>query len=161
VSNEKASKQELKVLHTCIQKIEGDIERLALNTCVSSFMICINDLQSLKCNKREILEPLTVLLSPFAPHIAEEVWEQLGNAPSITTAPYPKFEAKYLVEDEHLYPIMINGKMRHKITLPANVRQDEAIAAALNEAAVQKWTDGKTLRKQIFVPKKIINLVVG
>lgn len=161
VSNEKATKDELKVLHTCIQKIEGDIEKLALNTCVSSFMICVNDLQGLKCNKREILEPLTVLLSPFAPHIAEEVWAQLGNEPSVTAATYPKFEAKYVVEDEHLYPIMINGKMRHKITLPAGIKQDEAIAAAMNEEAVQKWTEGKNLRKQIFVPKKIINLVVG
>ncbi|MBI1183994.1 leucine--tRNA ligase [bacterium] len=161
ISDAAATKEELKVLHSCIQKIEGDIERLALNTCVSSFMICINDLQSLNCNKREILEPLTVLLSPFAPHIAEEAWQLLGKAPSVTSAPYPVFNPAYLVEDAHVYPIMINGKKRHEITLPAGIGQDEAIAKALAEEAVQKWTEGKSLRKQIFVPKKIINLVVG
>ena len=161
VSDAEPSKDELKALHTCIQKVENDIEKLAFNTCVSHFMICVNELQSLKCNKRSVLEPLTVLLSPFAPHIAEELWEMLGKQSSVTTANYPVFDAGVLVESEFEYPVMINGKMRTKLKLPANINQDEVKERALADETVQKWTEGKQLRKMVFVPKRIINLVVG
>ncbi|MCB0739318.1 MAG: class I tRNA ligase family protein, partial [Bacteroidetes bacterium] len=161
VSNEKPSKDEFKALHTCIQKVENDIEKLSFNTCVSHFMICVNELQALKCNKREILEPLVVLISPFAPHLAEELWQLLGNEPSVTTANYPTFNPTYLVESELTYPVMINGKMRAKIILPAEAGEDQALETALSTAEVQKWTDGMQVRKVVFVPKKILNLVVG
>lgn len=161
ISEEPPEKQELKSLHNCIDKVNNDIEKLSFNTCVSHFMVCVNELQSARCNKREILEPLTVLLSPFAPHLAEEMWEMLGNKKSITSEPYPQHNAAFLVESEIEYPVMINGKMRAKVKLPADAQQAEAIETALKEPAIQKWTEGKQLRKQIFVPKKIINLVVG
>ena len=161
ISDEKASKEELKALHACIQKVENDIQKLSFNTCVSHFMVCVNELQSLKCNKREVLAPLTTLLSPFAPHIAEELWQMLGNSSSVTGELYPAFDPEVLVESEFEYPVMINGKMRLKLKLATETNQDEAKAIVLENEVVQKWMDGKQLRKMVFVPKRIINLVVG
>lgn len=161
ISEESPSKEEMKALHHCIQKVENDIEKLSFNTCVSHFMICVNELQSLKCNKRAILEPLTVLLSPFAPHLAEELWHLLGHKATVTQVAYPEWDASVLVENEFEYPVMVNGKMRAKVKLPADMQQAEAVECALQEEAVKKWTDGKSMKKVVFVPKRIINLVVG
>lgn len=154
------TKEALKALHACIQKVEQDIQKLSFNTCVSHFMICVNELQSLKCNNREVLATLTVLISPFAPHIAEELWHLLGNEGSVTAADYPKLDASLLVEDEFEYPVMVNGKMRAKVKLPTDIQKDDAVQRALAEEAVMKWTEGKEVTKVVFVPKRIINLVV-
>jgi leucyl-tRNA synthetase len=161
VSDEAANEKELKALHTCIKKVNEDIEAFSFNTSVSAFMICVNELTELKCNKRQILEPLTVLLSPFAPHIAEELWAALGHAPSVTIAPYPVHEAKYLVESTKDYPVSFNGKVRFNISLPADMGKEEIEKAALADERAAKHLEGKTVRKVIVVPGRIVNIVVG
>ena len=161
VSDEKASAEELKVLHKTIDKIESDIERFSFNTGVSAFMICANDLASLKCNKREILEPLTVLISPYAPHLAEELWSLLGHKESVTTAEYPIFNKEFVKENNFKYPVSFNGKMRFMIELPIDMGKDEVEKAVLAAEDSQKWLEGKTIRKVIVVPKRIVNIVVG
>ncbi|MDR0363727.1 MAG: leucine--tRNA ligase [Bacteroidales bacterium] len=160
VSEEIAVKEELKVLHKTIKKIEEDIERFSFNTAVSAFMICINELTDLKCNKREILEPLTILISSFAPHIAEELWSLLGHSASVTKAAFPKFNEAYLVENSFEYPVSINGKTRFKLSLPIDAPISDIEKAALATEEVKKWIEGKQVRKVIVVPKKIINIVV-
>ena len=154
--NEKAA---LKVLHQTIKKVTDDIERFSFNTSVSTFMICVNQLSDLRCSSREVLQPLTVLIAPFAPHIAEELWHQLGNEGSVCDAEWPKFDERYLVEDTFKYPVSFNGKMRFTIELPAECTQEQAVAAVMASADTQKWTDGKEPKKIIFVPKRIINIV--
>ncbi len=154
--NEKAA---LKVLHQTIKKVTDDIERFSFNTSVSTFMICVNQLSDLKCSSREVLQPLTVLIAPFAPHIAEELWHQLGNEGSVCDAEWPKFDEQYLVEDTFKYPVSFNGKMRFTIELPADCTQEQAVAAVMANADTQKWTGGKEPKKIIFVPKRIINIV--
>ena len=154
--NEKAA---LKVLHQTIKKVTDDIERFSFNTSVSTFMICVNQLSDLKCGSREVLQPLTVLIAPFAPHIAEELWHQLGNEGSVCDAEWPKFDERYLVEDTFKYPVSFNGKMRFTIELPADCTQEQAVAAVMASADTQKWTGGKEPKKIIFVPKRIINIV--
>jgi leucyl-tRNA synthetase len=161
VSDEKASAEELKVLHKTIDKIESDIERFSFNTGVSAFMICANDLASLKCNKREILEPLTVLISPYAPHLAEELWSLLGHKESVTTVEYPIFNKEFVKENNFKYPVSFNGKMRFMIELPIDMGKDEVEKAVLAAEDSQKWLEGKTIRKVIVVPKRIVNIVVG
>lgn len=160
VSDEKASKEEMKVLHGLIKKIEDNVERLSLNTSVSNFMIAVNELQSLKCNKREVLEPMTIALAPYAPHLAEELWHALGNDSTVCDATFPIFDASYLVEDTIEYPVMVNGKMRAKIQLGAELNPKEIEEQALAHPNVQKWTEGKPPKKVIVVPKKIVNVVV-
>lgn len=161
VSEEKATENELKVLHTCIKKVNEDIERFSFNTCVSAFMICVNELSDLKCNKRAVLEELVKLISPFAPHTAEQLWHKLGNTNSVVKdVKYPQFEEKYLVESTIQYPVSVNGKVRAKIDLPANISKEEAEKQALANENVAKWTEGKVLRKFIFIPGRIINIVV-
>ncbi|GAB4279046.1 MAG: leucine--tRNA ligase [Marinilabiliales bacterium] len=160
VNEENASKQELKILHKTIKKITWDIENFSFNTSISAFMICVNELTDLKCHKKEILEPLAILISPFAPHIAEEIWESLGHNTSITFAEFPVHDEKLLVEDTIKYPVSFNGKMRYTIELPADITKDEAEKIVLNNENSQKWLQGKTPKKVIFVPKKIINIVV-
>ncbi|MBQ6237504.1 MAG: leucine--tRNA ligase [Bacteroidales bacterium] len=159
VSNENATKAELKTLHQTIKKVTDDIERFSFNTSVSTFMICVNELATAKCNKREILEPLTILMAPFAPHISEELWHQLGHQTSVCDAEWPAYDEHFLVEDSFTYPVSFNGKMRFTIELPANCTQDDAIAAVMAHADTQKWTGGKEPKKIIFVPKRIINIV--
>ncbi|MBP5190668.1 MAG: leucine--tRNA ligase [Bacteroidales bacterium] len=159
VSDEAPTKAELKVLHQTIKKVTDDIERFSFNTSVSTFMICANDLANLKCNKRAVLEPLAVLIAPFAPHIAEELWHLLGKSQSVCSADWPQYDEKNLVEDTFKYPVSFNGKMRFTIDLPANCTQDEAIAALKDMPEYQKWTEGKEPKKIIFVPKRIINIV--
>ena len=160
VSNEKATKDEMKVLHGLIKKIEEDVDRLSLNTSVSNFMIAVNELQALKCNKKEVLEPMTIALAPYAPHLAEELWHALGNDSTVCDATFPAFDASYLVEDTIEYPVMVNGKMRAKVQLSADLNPKEIEEQALAHPNVQKWTEGKTPKKVIVVPKKIVNVVV-
>jgi len=161
VSEEKASNEELRTLHKTIKKIQSDIERFSFNTGVSAFMICANELTELKCHKREILEPLAIILSPYAPHIAEELWKALGNPPSISQVPFPKYDEKYLIEKTFEYPVSFNGKMRFKLSLPFDMPKDEIEKAAIAAEEAQKWLAGKTVRKIIVVPNRIINVVVG
>ena len=160
VSDEKATKDELKIVHTAIKKVTDDLERFSFNTSVSNFMICVNELQTKKCNKREVLTDLVKIVAPYAPHIAEELWTLLGNEESITKAGFPVCNEAYLKEDAFLYPVMINGKMRAKIELPADASKEEIEKAALAHENVVKWTEGKTPKRVIVVPKKIVNLVI-
>ena len=162
ISDEKATKDELKALHKTIKKVTEDIENFSFNTSVSAFMICVNELTSLKTNKREILEPLLVLLSPFAPHITEELWQNaLGKTESIINAEFPKFVAEYLVEDAIKYPVQFNGKTRFMLELPATMSNQDIEKTVLKNDNTQKYIDGKTVRKVIVVPKRIINIVVS
>ncbi|QXV65336.1 leucine--tRNA ligase [Mucilaginibacter sp. 21P] len=161
ISNEAPTKAELKALHKIIKKVEDDIERFSFNTSVSSFMIAVNELTDLKCNKRAILENLVIVLAPYAPHIAEELWSLLGNsAGSISTAAYPKFQPEYLVEDDFAYPISFNGKVRTNISLPLTMEPADVEAAVLAHADVQKHLDGKAPKKVIVVKGRIVNVVV-
>jgi leucyl-tRNA synthetase len=160
VTDQKATPEELKVLHRTIKKIEEDTERFSFNTCVSAFMVCVNELTDLKCHKKEVLEQLLILLTPYAPHISEELWHQLGHTTSVLDASFPKFEEKYLIESTKEYPISINGKMRTTMVLDANIQQAQAQEVVLQNPVVQKWIEGKPLKKFIFVPNKMINVVI-
>jgi len=150
----------LKSLHKTIKKVAEDIERFAFNTPVSTFMICVNELTALKCNKKAILQDLLIILSPYAPHIAEELWAKLGNEESITYAVFPKHNEEYLVESNHKYPISFNGKTRFTLELPINMGKDDIEAAVMANEQTAKYLDGKTPKKVIVVPKKIVNFVV-
>ena len=161
ISDEPATKEELKVLHKLIKKEEEDIERISFNTVVSAFMICVNELTDLKCNKRAILEPMAIMISPYAPHIAEELWHQMGHNDSVVNQKFPEFDEKNIVENTFLYPVSFNGKKRFDLELPLDVKQDEVQNAVANAPEAQKWLEGVTIRKVIFIPKKIINIVVG
>lgn len=160
ISAESANDKELKVLHKTIKKIQEDIERFSFNTSVSAFMICANELTEMKCNKRDVLEPLLILLSPFAPHITEELWLKSGHENSITQALFPEYYEKYLQESTFEYPVSFNGKMRFKIELPIDINPKEAEEKVLSHEMAQKWLEGKTPRNVIFVPKKIVNIVI-
>lgn len=160
ISDDKPVAEELKALHKTLKKVETDIGHLSFNTCVSEFMICVNTLSKIKCNKREILSDLTIALSPLAPHISEELWQLLGNKESIIYATYPKYNEAYIREEQHEYPIMINGKMRTKIKFDLDTPNDQIEKNTLEDEIVQKWLDGKSPKKIIIVPKRIINLVV-
>ncbi len=160
VSDEAPTKGELKTLHKTIKKITEDIERFSFNTSVSNFMICVNELTEAKCNKRAILEPLVICLSPYAPHITEELWEKLGHSGSIALATFPMHNEEYLVDDSFIYPISFNGKMRLNIELSATLTSAEIEKEVMNREEVQKYLEGKTPKKIIVVPKKIVNIVV-
>ena len=160
LSNEDPTKEELRILHGTIKKISEDVERLSLNTSVSTFMIATNELSGIKCNKKKILEPLTIILSPFAPHISEELWKLMGNDSSVVNAAFPHFEESHLQEDTFEYPVSVNGKMRVKISLPASASKEEIEEEALSNEIIQKWLEGKSPKKVIIVPKKIVNIVV-
>ncbi len=160
ISDEAPTRDELKVLHRTIKKTREDIENLSLNTSVSSFMICVNELTALKCNKRQILEPLAIIISPFAPHIAEELWAILGNTGSIIQTNFPAYDEQYLQESAFEYPIMVNGKLRKKITFGLDMPVKEIEQQVLADETVQKWLAGKAPKKVIVVPKKIVNVVV-
>jgi leucyl-tRNA synthetase len=159
VSDEPASKESLKTLHKTIKKVTQDIEEFSFNTSVSTFMICVNELTQQKCNSRDVLEPLTVLISPYAPHIAEELWELLGNATSISEVDYPVFEEHYLKEDSKTYPISFNGKMRFTLDLSLDLSKDEIEKIVMADERTQKQMDGRTPKKVIIVPGKIVNIV--
>ncbi len=155
----KATDAELKVLHKTIKKIEEDTERFSFNTAVSAFMICVNELSDLKCYKKEILEPLVIMLTPYAPHIAAELYAELAGG-EVINASFPKFEAKYVAESSKEYPVSINGKVRTNITISLDVSQQEVETIALANETVQKWLEGKTPKKIIFVKGKMINIVI-
>lgn len=155
------SKESLKSLHKTIKKVEEDLERFSFNTGVSTFMICVNELSDQKCNNRQILEQLTVLLSPYAPHITEELWTILGHNPgTITEANFPKFNAEYLIESSFAYPVSFNGKMRFKLELPLDLNPQEVEKEVLSREEAIKWLEGKTPKKVIVVPGKIVNVVL-
>ena len=160
VTDESASKDELKSLHKLIKKVTADIENFSFNTSVSAFMICVNELTSLATNKREILKPLLILLSPYAPHIAEELWHAIGEEGSVVTAEWPELNEAYLVEDNFTYPVSFNGKTRFMLSLPATLTPQEVEAAVLSAPEAEKWLEGKTPRKVIVVPKRIVNIVL-
>lgn len=161
VKDEAPTPAELKVLHTCIKKVEEDLERYSFNTVVSTLMICVNDLGTLKCNKKAILQELVILMSSYTPHIAEELWVLLGNeAGTISYATFPKFNASLLVEANFDYPISINGKVRANISFPTDAIPADIEAGVLANEVVQKWLDGKAPKKVIVVPKRIVNVVL-
>ncbi len=161
VTDEEPSREELKILHKTLKKIEFDIENFSFNTSIPAFMICTNELTALKCSKREILEPLVVAIAPYAPHIAEELWHRLGHTDSVTAAVFPQWDEKFLAEEAFDYPISFNGKVRFKlsISLSASPADIESLVKAAPETA--KYLGGKEIRKMIIVPKKIVNIVVG
>ncbi|MEN5232077.1 leucine--tRNA ligase [Sphingobacterium faecium] len=161
VSNDEPTKAEYKALHKIIKKAEDDIERFSFNTSVSAFMICVNELTDLKCNKRDILEQLVIVLQPYAPHISEELWSLLGKEDgSISYATYPTFVSDYLVESEFAYPVSINGKMKMNLLLALDLDAKAVEEIVLSNEDVQRFMDGKALKKLIFVKGKIINIVV-
>jgi leucyl-tRNA synthetase len=161
ISDAEPTKAELKSLHKIIRKVEEDIERFSFNTSVSSFMIAVNELTDLKCNKRSILQDLVVVLSPYAPHICEELWILLGNAAgTLSYANYPKFNPSYLVEDDFAYPISINGKTKMNLSIPLSMEPKDVEAFVLANADVQRYLDGKQPKKVIVVKGRIVNMVV-
>ena len=160
VTDEPATKDELKSLHKLIKKVTGDIEQFSYNTSVSAFMICVNELSTLKCSKKEILEQLIITLAPFAPHVCEELWDTLGHTTSVCDAQWPAFNEEYLKEDVINYTISFNGKARFNMEFPADAASDAIQAAVLADKRSQKWTEGKTPKKVIVVPKKIVNVVI-
>lgn len=160
VSHDEPVMGELKILHKTIRKIQDDIERFSFNTAVSNFMICVNELSELKCNKKAILEPLVILISPYAPHLAEELWEQLGHQESILNASFPVFNDIYVAENTFNYPVSFNGKMRFQLDLSVSLTVQEIEQAALSAPESEKWLQGKAPKKIIVVPKKIINIVI-
>ncbi len=159
-TDEKASNAELKVLHRAIRKIGDDTERFSFNTGVSAFMVCVNELTELKCHKEEVLEPLLIMLSAYAPHIAEELYHQLGNTTSVIKASFPKADNQYLVETEKEYPVSINGKMRTTLTMPLNMTQGDVESQVLSNEIVKKWIEDKPVKKIIYVKGKMVNIVV-
>ena len=160
VTDEEPTKEELKTLHKTIRKIESDIENFSFNTSIPAFMICTNELTGLKCSKRAILEPLVITIAPFAPHIAEELWHKLGHSDSVTTAVFPEWNEKFLVEDSFEYPVSFNGKVRFKLAMSLAASNAEIEAAVKAAPETAKYLDGKEIRKMIIVPKKIVNIVV-
>lgn len=160
LSDDEPTKEELKVLHQTIKKAKSDIENFSFNTSVSAFMVCVNELSKLKCNKKAILSDLVMIVSPYAPFICEELWSKLGNSTVIYKGAYPEFNPSYLVEDNYAYPVSFNGKMRFKLELPTTLNKDEIEKEVLSNEQSQKWLEGKTPKKIIVVPKKIVNIVV-
>ena len=160
VTDTPATKEELKSLHKLIRKVTQDVEQFSFNTSVAAFMICINELQGLKTASREVLQPLLILLAPFAPHIAEELWHAIGEETTIVAAQWPEYDEKLLVEDSFKYPVSFNGKTRFTIELPREASQDEIREAVLSADEAQKWLEGKTPKKVIIVPGRIINIVL-
>jgi leucyl-tRNA synthetase len=159
VTSNPASKDALKTLHKTIKKVHDDIEGFSFNTSVSQFMIAVNELTAMNCHERSVLEPLAVLISPYAPHIAEELWEKLGHQESISRAPFPKFNPEHLVESSKEYPVSFNGKMRFTIELPLSLTAAEIEEIVMKDERTIKQLEGRTPNKVIIVPGKIINLV--
>ncbi len=153
------SKEALKSLHKTIKKVEEDIENFSFNTSIATFMICVNELSTQKCTSRDILEPLAILISPYAPHISEELWEKLGHTESVSTEPFPKFEADHLIENSKDYPISFNGKMRFTIELPLDMGKEEIESAVMSHEKTKVQLQGRIPKKVIVVPGKIVNIV--
>ncbi|MBZ0327572.1 MAG: leucine--tRNA ligase [Altibacter sp.] len=159
VSDAPAGKESLKTLHKTIKKVEEDIEHFSFNTSVATFMIAVNELTAQKCTSKEVLEPLVVLISPYAPHIAEELWKKLGHSESIATASFPTFDASFLVESTKAYPISFNGKMRFTLELPLDMTKADIEAAVMSHEKTAHYLEGRTPKKVIIVPGKIVNIV--
>jgi len=159
-NNEAASPEALKILHRTIKKIEEDTERFSFNTAVSAFMICVNDLADIKCHSLQVLSPLLVLLTPYAPHVAAELWTATSNEGSVLDANYPVFDAKYVAESSKEYPVSINGKLRTNISIALDASEQEVTAIVLADTLIQKWMEGKPVKKFIFVKGRMINVVV-
>jgi leucyl-tRNA synthetase len=156
------SPEELVILHTCIKKVREDVEKFSFNTCVSAFMICVNDLKKLPSIHKEILKELCVLIAPFAPHLAEELWQmQLNQTGTVFHANLPVLVEAYLVKDTLVYPIAINGKKRSELELPSSMPPKEVEKAVLASVQLEKWLEGKSVQKVIVVPKRMVNIVVG
>jgi leucyl-tRNA synthetase len=160
VNEEKATKDELKALHKCIQKITDDMERFSFNTSVSAFMVAVNEFSDLNCAKREVIEPFIILLSCHAPHISEELWARLGYKESIVEAAWPKFDEAYLKSETFKYPVSFNGKMRFTLELPSNLDKAGIEKEVMQHELSEKWIEGKTPKKVIIVPGRIVNIVV-
>ncbi len=160
VTNDEPSAEELRSIHKTIKKTGEDIERFAFNTAISQFMICVNELTALNCHKHAVLEPLTILIAPFAPHLAEELWHQLGYETSVLDAVFPAVEETYIAEQSKKYPVAINGKTRAELELPTDTTQEQVEQAVLADATVQKWLEGKALKRIIYVKGRMINIVV-
>ncbi len=160
VTEEEPNKKSLKTLHTAIKKITEDLERYSFNTIVSNLMIAVNELSAQKCNNKQIVSELLVLISPYAPHICEELWSKLGNTESITFAAWPKFNPEFLVEANHTYPVSFNGKMRFKIELPTELSKEQIEKEILAHEKTAHYLEGKAIKKLIIVPKKIVNIVM-
>jgi leucyl-tRNA synthetase len=155
------NEKEMRTLHRTIKRIREDLDRYSFNTCISTFMIAVNELTELKCNKREVLQPLIVLIAPFAPHIADELWEKAGGKPGeVHTSIYPQFNEAFLVESSIDYPVSFNGKMRFKVNLNAQLTPKEVEEHVLNMEETQKLLEGKAPKKVIIVPGKIVNIVL-
>lgn len=161
VSEKEATKEELKSIHKLIKKVTADIENFSYNTSISAFMICVNELTQQKCNCREVLQNLLVVLAPFAPHVTEELWHTLGNETTICDAQWPSYDEKYLKEDNVTYAVSFNGKARFNIEVPAETPREEVEKLALGHENSSKWIGDKTIRKIIVVPGKIVNIVIG
>jgi len=160
VTDEQPSEQELKVLHRTIKKVEEDTERFSFNTAVSQFMICVNELTDLKCRKRAVLDPLVRVIAPYAPHMAEELWQQLGHKESVVAAAYPAWEERYVVDNTKVYPVAINGKTRTEMEFALDAPQADIEAAVMSSEKVQHYLEGKTPKKVIFVKGRMINIVL-
>ena len=160
ISNQEPTKQELKSIHKAIKKTQEELERYSFNTPVSIFMICVNELSALKCNKKMILSDLCLIISPYAPHICEELWQKLGNKESISFAKFPKYNPKYLIENSHKYPVSFNGKMRFILELPLNISKEEIEKEVIKNEKTKKYLESKNPKKIIVVPGKIVNIVV-
>lgn len=161
VSDEAPTKDELKILHTAIKKVNEDIERFSFNTCVPAFMVATNDLSKMNVVKRAIMQELVILIAPFAPYISEEMWHRLGNEGSVHKASYPVANEEYLKEDSITYPIAINGKTKITIDFPADAKKAELESSVLEMENVQKYIGDKTVRKVIVVPGRMINIVAN
>jgi leucyl-tRNA synthetase len=159
VTNDEPTAEMYKALHKTIKKVTEDIENFSFNTSVSQFMICVNELATMKCHHRAILEPLAIVISPYAPHIAEELWAQLGYEGSISTVDFPLVNEKYLVESEKEYPVSFNGKMRFTIKLPLDLTIPQIQEIVMADERTIKQLEGRTPNKVIIVPGKVINLV--
>ena len=152
--------ESLKTLHKTIKKVSEDIENFSFNTSVATFMICVNELSSLKCNKRSVLEPLTIILAPFAPHVTEELWEKLGYQDTILNAAFPRYNEDYLKENSFEYPISINGKVRGKMEFALDMPKEDIEKVVMASEIVMKYTEGKAPKKVIIVQGKIVNVVL-
>jgi len=160
LNDDTPSEQELRVLHKTIRKVEEDIERFSFNTSVSTFMICVNELSDLKCAKKAIIKDLLIILSPYAPHIAEELWQACGETESITKASFPKWSEAFIRESAVVYPVAFNGKTRYQIQVPVDMPQQEVQALALGHEEAPKWLNGASPKKVIVVPGRMVNVVV-
>ena len=160
VSKDSPNSQELKIIHKTIKKTKEDIDRFSFNTPVSNFMICVNELTSLNCNKKEILSLLCIILSPYAPHVTEEMWNKMGNKNSISSAEFPEYKNEYLSENKYKYPISFNGKMKFLLELPKTLSSKDIEKEVLSNLKTLQFLKGKPHKKVIVVPNKIVNIVI-